>query len=57
MRALLRSASSLGVSPSASAATVMGVPCSSVPDTISTSWPAMRAQRAQMSDGTPNPAT
>ena len=39
---LFRSAISRGVMPSASAATVIGVPCSSVPLTISTRLPAIR---------------
>ena len=39
---LLRSAISRGVTPSASAATVIGVPCSSVPLTMSTLFPAIR---------------
>jgi hypothetical protein len=45
------------VTPSASAWTRIGVPCSSVPDTISTSCPAIRMYRANTSDGTPNPDT
>ena len=42
MTALFLSASTRASTPSWSAATRMGVPCSSVPDTISTSWPAIR---------------
>ena len=42
MRRLLRSASSRAVMPSESASTRIGVPCSSVPETMSTSFPAMR---------------
>lgn len=33
-----------------------GVPCSSVPETMSTSWPAIRMYREKTSEGTPNPA-
>ena len=33
------------------------MPCSSVPDTISTSWPAIRMYRLKTSEGTPKPAT
>ena len=45
------------VSPSASAATWIGVPCSSVPLTISTRFPAIRWYRLNMSDGRPKPET
>ena len=54
---LLRSAISRGVMPSASAATVIGVPCSSVPLTMRTLSPAMRWKRLKTSEGTPNPET
>src|SRR3954471_24690582 len=57
MSALLRSASSRGETPSRSADTITGVPCSSVPLTITTSLPFSRWYRAKMSDGTPGPAT
>src|SRR6266699_2861649 len=57
MSALLRSASSRGETPSRSADTITGVPCSSVPLTITTSLPFNRWYRAKMSDGTPGPAT
>ena len=43
--------------PAPSAATRMGVPCSSVPETMRTSWPAIRMYREKTSEGTPNPAT
>ena len=33
------------------------MPCSSVPETISTSWPAIRMYRLKTSEGTPKPAT
>ena len=33
------------------------MPCSSVPETISTSWPAMRMYLLKTSEGTPKPAT
>jgi hypothetical protein len=39
MISLFRSASSRGVTPASSAATMTGVPCSSVPLTMSTSLP------------------
>ena len=39
---LFLSASSRAVVPSLSACTRIGVPCSSVPLTMSTSWPAIR---------------
>ena len=39
---LFLSARSRAVTPSLSAATRIGVPCSSVPLTMSTSWPAIR---------------
>ena len=42
MTRLLSSASSRAVFPSLSAVTRIGVPCSSVPETMSTSWPAIR---------------
>ena len=42
MISALRSASSRGVTPSLSACTWIGVPCSSVPLTISTLLPAIR---------------
>ncbi len=57
MTALFLSASSRGVTPSWSAATSSGVPCSSVPETMSTSCPAIRMYLLNTSEGTPNPAT
>ena len=45
------------VSPSLSAWTEIGVPCSSVPETISTSWPLIRMNREKTSEGTPKPET
>ncbi len=42
MSRLLVSASSLALTPALSAATRIGVPCSSVPLTMRTSWPAIR---------------
>ena len=42
--------------PSESALTWIAVPCSSVPDTMRTSWPARRMYRLKTSEGTPNPA-
>ena len=54
---LFRSAISRGVTPSASAATVIGVPCSSVPLTISTRLPFIRWKRLKTSEGTPKPET
>jgi hypothetical protein len=42
MTAWLAVANSRGVTPSLSASTRIGVPCSSVPDTMSTSCPAIR---------------
>jgi hypothetical protein len=51
------SAVSAGVSPSLSACTWIAVPCSSVPETISTSWPAIRMYREKTSEGTPKPET
>ena len=42
MTRLYRSASTCGLTPSFSAWTRIGVPCSSVPDTMSTSCPAIR---------------
>ena len=53
----LVSASSCGVTPASSAAIRIGVPCSSEPETMSTSLPAIRWYRLNTSDGTPNPAT
>src|SRR3954453_20361764 len=43
--------------PSLSAATRIGVPCSSVPLTMRTLLPAIRWYRLKTSDGTPKPAT
>ena len=43
--------------PSASACTWIGVPCSSVPLTMSTWWPAIRMYRLNTSEGTPKPDT
>src|SRR5688572_8166145 len=43
--------------PSASACTWIGVPCSSVPLTIRTWWPAIRMYRLNTSEGTPKPDT
>ena len=57
MTALFLSARSRAVTPSWSAATRIGVPCSSVPDTIRTSWPAIRMYLLKTSEGTPKPAT
>src|SRR4051795_1355404 len=57
MNSLLRSASSRGDTPSRSAVTITGVPCSSVPLTIRTSSPFKRWYRAKMSAGTANPTT
>ncbi len=57
MTRLYRSASSRGVTPSLSAWTRIGVPCSSVPLTISTLLPAMRMYRLNTSEGTPKPET
>ena len=57
MTALFLSASSRAGTPSWSAATRIGVPCSSVPETISTSWPAIRMYLLKTSEGTPKPAT
>ena len=54
---LYRSASSRAVTPSASACTWIGVPCSSVPLTISTLSPAIRWYRLNMSQGSPKPET
>ncbi len=54
---LYRSASSRGVTPSASACTWIGVPCSSVPETMSTLWPVIRMYRLKTSEGTPKPET
>src|SRR3954469_14188438 len=57
MSSLLASASSRGDTPARSADTITGVPCSSVPLTISTSLPFKRWYRAKTSAGTANPAT
>src|SRR5215469_3150905 len=57
MIALLRSANARGEMPSWSAPYVIGVPCSSVPLTISTRAPRSRWYRANTSEGTPKPAT
>src|SRR5215469_699399 len=57
MTRLYRSASSRAVTPSASACTWIGVPCSSVPLTISTGLPHIRWYRANMSHGRPKPDT
>ena len=57
MTALFLSARSRAVTPSLSAATRIGVPCSSVPDTMSTSCPAIRMYLLKTSEGTPKPAT
>src|SRR5699024_7600028 len=57
MRRLLRSARSRALMPSLSASTRIGVPCSSVPETMSTSCPAIRMYREKTSEGTPKPAT
>ena len=54
---LYRSASSLAVLPSWSAWTWIGVPCSSVPLTISTRFPAIRWYRLNMSQGSAKPET
>src|SRR6476646_8670279 len=54
---LKRSAISRGDTPSRSAVTITGVPCSSVPLTIRTSSPFKRWYRAKMSAGTANPTT
>src|SRR3954452_5474072 len=43
--------------PASSAAIKIGVPCSSDPETMSTSCPAMRMYRLNTSEGTPKPAT
>ena len=51
------SASSCGVIPASPAAIRIGVPCSSEPETMSTSWPAIRMYRLKTSEGTPKPAT
>ena len=57
MTRLYLSAASRGVRPSCSAWTRIGVPCSSVPETMSTSRPLIRMYREKTSDGTPNPET
>ena len=54
---LYRSATSLVLRPSLSAWTWIGVPCSSVPDTIRTLLPAIRWYRLNMSLGSPKPET
>ena len=54
---LYLSASSRAGTPSLSASTRIGVPCSSVPLTMRTSWPAIRMNRLKTSEGTPKPAT
>ena len=43
--------------PSSSGWTWIGVPCSSVPLTISTRFPAIRWYRLNMSEGRPKPET
>ena len=55
--AVLVGEGSRGGTPSFSAWTRIGVPCSSVPLTISTWLPAIRWYRLNTSDGTPKPAT
>ena len=57
MTRLYLSAVSRGVRPSLSAWTWIGVPCSSVPLTISTWLPAIRWYRLNMSQGSANPET
>src|SRR5687768_11368894 len=57
MTAWLVSTNSRGLTPAWSARTRMGVPCSSDPLTMRTSWPAIRMYRLKTSEGTPNPAT
>src|SRR4051812_25417895 len=57
MTALYLSTSSCGLSPSSSARTRIGVPCSSVPETMRTSCPAIRMYLLKTSEGTPKPAT
>jgi len=57
MTRLKRSASARGVTPSLSARTRIGVPCSSEPLTMSTSCPAIRMYLEKTSEGTANPAT
>ena len=57
MTALYLSTSSCGVRPSSSARTRIGVPCSSVPETMRTSCPAIRMYLLKTSEGTPKPAT
>ncbi len=54
---LYRSANSRAVTPSASAWTWIGVPCSSVPETMSTLSPAIRWYLENMSQGRPKPET
>ena len=46
-----------GSRPASSAAIRIGVPCSSEPETMSTSCPAIRMYRLKTSEGTPKPAT
>ncbi len=57
MTVLFLSARSFAETPGLSAATRIGVPCSSVPETMSTSCPAIRMYLLNTSEGTPNPAT
>src|SRR6516225_8353863 len=54
---LYRSAISRAGTPSLSAWTVIGVPCSSVPETISTLLPAILWYRLNMSHGKAKPET
>ena len=57
MTPLYRSTISRAVTPSLSAWTLIGVPCSSVPETISTLLPAIRWYRLNMSLGMAKPET
>ena len=57
MNRWLVSASCCGDTPASSAAIRIGVPCSSEPETMSTSCPAIRMYRLNTSEGTPKPAT
>jgi hypothetical protein len=57
MTRLYRSARARADTPSASACTWIGVPCSSVPLTISTRFPAIRWYRLNMSQGSAKPET
>src|SRR3989442_2002279 len=50
-RAWYRSAMTFGETPSCSARTIVGVPCMSLPPTMSTSSPFIRWYRAKMSAG------